>query len=148
MTEWKSAVTYSALSQSSIAAPHWRIFYQTGGEGEYQTADCVGVGWLQNFRSHNFAKFLFSSFVKFSSNFAKFKIILSKFSKTPNFDKIIFNFAKFEENFTKHETCLPIILFFILKSLILSLSVFWVCISAVSFHSMYSYLSILFYQIL
>ena len=41
MTEWKSKVPYSFSSQSSIAAQHWRIFLQTGGEGEKQTADCV-----------------------------------------------------------------------------------------------------------
>ena len=41
-----------------------------------QTADCVGVGWLQNFHFPNFAKFLISCFANFyiSRNFAKFKI--------------------------------------------------------------------------
>ena len=39
--------------------------------------------------------------MKFSSNFAKLKIILSKFRETQNFDKIILFFAKFEENFAK-----------------------------------------------
>ena len=75
-------------------------------------ADCVGVGWLQNFRFRNFAKFsqIFSFVAKFSLNFsnfslkfAKFKIILSKFHETRNFDKIILNFMKFKENFAKHE---------------------------------------------
>ena len=56
-------------------------------------ADCVGVGLLRNF--------CFCNLAKFSSNFAKLKIILSKFHKTPNFDKIILIFAKFEENFAK-----------------------------------------------
>ena len=42
----------------------------TGGQGEQQTADCAGVGWLRN-------------------------------HETQNFDKIILNFAKFEENFAK-----------------------------------------------
>ena len=41
--------------------------------------------------------------MKFSSNFAKIKIILSKFRVSHNFEKIIFNFAKLEENFAKHE---------------------------------------------
>ena len=45
----------------------------------------------------NLAKF--SCFTKFSSNFAKIKIILSKFCVSQKFDKIIFNFAKFEEKF-------------------------------------------------
>ena len=44
-------------------------------------ADCVGVGWLQ--------KILFSCFVKFSSNFAKFKIILSQFRVLQNFDNAV-----------------------------------------------------------
>ena len=64
-------------------------------------ADCVGVGLLRNFRFCNFAKFLLSCFAKFSSNFAKLKIILSKFCETQNVDKIILIFAKFEENFAK-----------------------------------------------
>ena len=41
--------------------------------------------------------------MKFSSNFAKIKIILSKFCVSHNFEKIIFNFAKLEENLAKHE---------------------------------------------
>ena len=49
-------------------------------------ADCVGVGLLRNFCFRNFAKS---------------KIILSKFRETQNFDKIILIFAKFEENFAK-----------------------------------------------
>ena len=64
-------------------------------------ADCVGVGLLRNFRFRNFAKFLISCFAKFFSNFAKLKIILSKFRETQNFDKIILFFSKFEENFAK-----------------------------------------------
>ena len=40
-------------------------------------------------------------FANFSSNFAKIKIILSKFCVLWNLDKLIFNFAKLEENFTK-----------------------------------------------
>ena len=64
-------------------------------------ADCVGVGLLRNFCFRNFVKFLISCFVKFFSNFAKLKIILSKFRETQNFDKIILIFAKFEENFAK-----------------------------------------------
>ena len=51
----------------------------------------------------NLAKFLISCFAKFSSNVAKFKIILWKFCVSRNFDKIILNFAKFEENFAKLE---------------------------------------------
>ena len=57
------------ISKYSIAAPHWRIF------------------WQKNFCFCNFAKFLWNlilCFAKFSSNFAKLKIILSKFSKTLN----------------------------------------------------------------
>ena len=50
-----------------------------------------------------FAKFLISCFAKYPSNFAKFKIILSTFCKTWNFDKIILNFAKLLENFVSHE---------------------------------------------
>ena len=42
-------------------------------------------------------------FAKFSLNFAKFNIILSKFCETLNVDKIILNFAKFEENFGTHK---------------------------------------------
>ena len=49
------------------------------------------------------AKFSFLCFAKIFSNFAKFKIILAKFCKTPNFDTIVLNFAKFKENFAKHE---------------------------------------------
>ena len=64
-------------------------------------ADCVGVGLLRNFRFRNFAKFLISCFAKFPLNFAKLKIILSKFRETQNVDKIILIFAKFEENFAK-----------------------------------------------
>ena len=68
-------------------------------------ADCVGVGLLRNFRFRNFAKiftkFLILCFAKFFSNYAKLKIILSKFRETQNFDKIILFFAKFEENFAK-----------------------------------------------
>ena len=54
-------------------------------------------------RRHIFAKFLILCFAKFSSNFAKCKIILSKFGETQNFDKIILNFSKFEENFVKQK---------------------------------------------
>ena len=50
-----------------------------------------------------FKKFLIFCFAKFSSNFTKFKIILSKFGVSRNFDKIILNFTKFEENFAKLE---------------------------------------------
>ena len=42
-------------------------------------------------------------YCKIFSNFAKFKIILSKFCNTRNFDKIILNCAKFKENFAKHK---------------------------------------------
>ena len=41
--------------------------------------------------------------MKFFSNFTKLKKFLSKFCETQNFDKIIFIFEKFEENFAKHE---------------------------------------------
>ena len=58
-------------------------------------ADCVGVGLLRNFCFRNFAKFLISCLAKFSSNFAKLKIILPKFLETQNFFKIILIFAKF-----------------------------------------------------
>ena len=71
------------------------------------------IGWLRNFHFCNFEKFLRNfeffakfwifCFTKFSSNFEKFKIILSKFCVSPNFDKIILHFAKFEENFAKHK---------------------------------------------
>ena len=66
-------------------------------------ADCEGVGLLRNFCFHKFAKILILCFVKFSSNFAKLKIILSKFRETQNFDKIILIFAKFEESFAEYE---------------------------------------------
>ena len=52
--------------------------------------------------SRNFHKIFNFVFAKFSSNFAKIKIILSKFCVSRNFDKIIFNFAKLEENLAKH----------------------------------------------
>ena len=77
MTEWKSIAPYLSSSQSSIAVPPPR--------------------------RHIFAKFLILCFSKFSSNFAKCKIILSKFGETQNFDKIILNFSKFEENFVKQK---------------------------------------------
>ena len=54
------------------------------------------------------ATFMILCFVKFSSNFEKFNsIFLSKFLETRNFDKIILNFAKFEENVAKHEISQP-----------------------------------------
>ena len=53
------------------------------------------------------ATFMILCFVKFSSNFEKFKFFLSKFLETRNFDKIILNFAKFEENVAKHEISQP-----------------------------------------
>ena len=45
-------------------------------------------------RRRQIAKFLISCLAKFSSNLAKFKIVLSKFCETQNFEKIILNFAK------------------------------------------------------
>ena len=63
---------------------------------------CIGL--LQNFVFEFrkiFTKFLISCSAKFFLNFAKIKIILSKFRVLQNFNKIIFNFAKLEENFTK-----------------------------------------------
>ena len=54
--------------------------------------------------SRNFHQIFNFVIAKFSSNFAKIKIILSKFCVSRNFDKIIFNFAKLEENFAKHES--------------------------------------------
>ena len=53
--------------------------------------------------SRNFHEIFNFFFAKFSSNFAKNKIILSKFCVSRNFDKIIFNFVKLEENFAKHK---------------------------------------------
>ena len=70
-------------------------------------ADCVGVGLLRNFHFCNFAKFLISCFAKFSSSFAKLKIISAKFRETQNFVKIILIFVKFKENFA--ETILKIL---------------------------------------
>ena len=57
----------------------------------------------ENVRFCNFAKFIILCFANFSSKFTKIKIILSKFRVSLNFDKIIFNFAKFKENLGKHE---------------------------------------------
>ena len=54
-------------------------------------------GWLQNFRFNNFM--LHKSFLKFR----KIQNYLSKFCFLRNFDKIILNFAKFEENITEHK---------------------------------------------
>ena len=65
---------------------------------------CIGL--LRNFVyviSRNFHEILNIVSAKFSSNFAKIKIILTKFCVLRNFAKISFNFAKLEENFAKHE---------------------------------------------
>ena len=78
-------VPYSSSSQSRHAALKNLL-----ADGR---ADCVEVEWLQNFR-----KILIPYSVKFSSNFAKFKIILSKFREMQNFH-LILNFAKLKENF-------------------------------------------------
>ena len=55
-------------------------------------ADCVVVGWLQKFLFSEFRE-IFTNLIlclpKFSSNFAKFKIILSKFSVLQNFDNAV-----------------------------------------------------------
>ena len=64
---------------------------------------------LLNFHFRNFMKFReISCFAKFSSNFAKLKIILSKYRETQNFVKIIFDFrevrGKFRENEIKNFT--------------------------------------------
>ena len=53
--------------------------------------------------SRNFHEIFNFCFAKFSSNFAKNKIILSKFCVSRNFDKIIFNLAKLEKNLAKHK---------------------------------------------
>ena len=57
------------------------------------------IGWPRNFSFCNFAKVL--CFAQFSSNFAKFKIILSKCCVLQNFDK--YSNFEFQENFVKHE---------------------------------------------
>ena len=44
-------------------------------------AECVGVGWLQNFCFRNFAKFLISCFAKFSSNSRNSKLFCQNFAK-------------------------------------------------------------------
>ena len=84
--------SYSSSSQSSITAPHGRIFQQTGGESEQQTADCVGIGCCEIFIFvilQNFCNFFYFVYAKFFSNFAKFEI--------KNFGEILRNYEN--ENF-------------------------------------------------
>ena len=80
MTEWKTVKReeeYSTICVSAEDAP-----------GLYRPAPppllYSYIGWLRNFCFRNLAKFLILCFAKFSSNFVKFKIILSKFRVSHN----------------------------------------------------------------
>ena len=98
MTEWKSNVPYSSSSQSSIALKNLLADGRQGQQGSVSSRLQI----VQEQDGFKILNFMFHC-AKFSSNFAKFKIMLSKFRETQNFDKIILNFAKFEEKFAKQE---------------------------------------------
>ena len=88
MTEWKSNVPYSSSSQSSIALKNLLADGRQGQQGSVSSRQQI----VQEQDGFKILNFMFHC-AKFSSNFAKFKIMLSKFRETQNFDKIILNFG-------------------------------------------------------